>query len=717
MELIKARIENFGKLHDVTIGFDDGLNVFLRENGFGKSTLAAFIRVMFYGLSGDRKAQDGDNDRKKYKPWQGGTFGGELVFRLGNGKKYRIMRTFGDRKGQDSFCLYDADTNLQSADYTDDIGEEILKIDERSFRRTVFIGQQELETGVTSQINARIGNVSQDEDDINRYETVIGELKDEINALSPNRRTGDIFKKRMELEILKTRLQSKDVLEGELKEFTEQLHSMGDEQKQVQKSIEIMNSRITTLSQYQDVLKDKMTYDNLIRDISGCERRLLEAQRRHFGEDFESMDPDVRLSHINRSLRELDERFRNGIPDERDLRAVEKRIARLQFLKEKLILMVQNGRGTGFNNEGPDEGIYTRILGIILAVISLAGGGYLVFAGISVFIGVIVAVLGVIIGIVACTAVTNAGGSGGAGSRVKNQTKRVSGYEEVVAEIDRLEREIASFFKRFYPRADFSDLDNMDLEAFRELGNDVLRYNRLCDIRSFAEELAQKRREKASFESTHDVTRLQNVMSPAEGDDTFEILSQKLKELTITFNRNNELMQNLRLDIKAKEQELESLYVMESQYTQGLLELHEIEQKYNLLVLTRDHLEQAHNKFTSVYLAPLMSAFEKYYRIFINSTGLTEIPYRMDAHFNVSFVAEGQEHSTQLLSVGFKNLVELARRMAFIDAMYSDEKPFILFDDPFVNLDEDKLEGGIRFLDEIGKTYQVIYFTCHESRR
>jgi uncharacterized protein YhaN len=165
------------------------------------------------------------------------------------------------------------------------------------------------------------------------------------------------------------------------------------------------------------------------------------------------------------------------------------------------------------------------------------------------------------------------------------------------------------------------------------------------------------------------------------------------------------------------EKELEKVYEKERQYVLGLDELRELEQRYNLLILTRDHIEKAHDNFTKVYMAPIMSAFEKFYRIFINTSGLREIPYRMDAHFNVNFIAEGREHSTQLLSVGFRNMVELARRMAFVEAMYQNEKPFILLDDPFVNLDDYKVSGAMQFLDEIAQTYQVIYFTCHESRQ
>ena len=78
---------------------------------------------------------------------------------------------------------------------------------------------------------------------------------------------------------------------------------------------------------------------------------------------------------------------------------------------------------------------------------------------------------------------------------------------------------------------------------------------------------------------------------------------------------------------------------------------------------------------------------------------------------------QGEARNTELLSAGYRNLVELARRMAFIDAMYKEEKPFILLDDPFINLDPPKVEGGMRFLEAIARDHQVIYFTCHDSRK
>ena len=65
MKLIKAHIINFGKLHDFDIDFNDKVNSFVFENGWGKTTLSVFIKAMFYGMDHTTKKNLDDNELKK----------------------------------------------------------------------------------------------------------------------------------------------------------------------------------------------------------------------------------------------------------------------------------------------------------------------------------------------------------------------------------------------------------------------------------------------------------------------------------------------------------------------------------------------------------------------------------------------------------------------------------------------------------------------------
>ena len=50
MRLISLKIENFGNLSEYTLSFERDLTVIFEDNGFGKTTLAEFIKTMFYGF-------------------------------------------------------------------------------------------------------------------------------------------------------------------------------------------------------------------------------------------------------------------------------------------------------------------------------------------------------------------------------------------------------------------------------------------------------------------------------------------------------------------------------------------------------------------------------------------------------------------------------------------------------------------------------------------
>ena len=200
MKLISLHIDNFGQFNNFDYVFEDGINQIIEENGWGKSTLAAFIKVMFFGFDNTSKRDDYVNEKRRFKPWQGGLYGGSLAFEIDN-KQYTIYRTFEAKDKDDTFKLVDTITKLDSFDYTSDIGKEIFEIDSDSFEKTAYIFQNNCESGSTGDIAALLGCDAVDDVDVNNYDEVIGHMNDKINSLSPKRKTGQLYKmKEKELE-------------------------------------------------------------------------------------------------------------------------------------------------------------------------------------------------------------------------------------------------------------------------------------------------------------------------------------------------------------------------------------------------------------------------------------------------------------------------------------------------------------------------------------
>ena len=208
MKLIACHINNFGKLSDLNINFNDGVNVINQPNGWGKSTLAAFLKAMLYGFDTKKEPGAFERERKLYKPWQGGTYGGELDFEA-DGVEYRLVRTFGLTEKQDDFHLYRLATMVECDDFSPLLGEELFDLDRSSFKRTIYIAQADCMFSSSDSISAKLGNMAENTNDINNFESATADIKDMMNKMSPNRITGSI----------KKRVNTLTALEQELKKY------------------------------------------------------------------------------------------------------------------------------------------------------------------------------------------------------------------------------------------------------------------------------------------------------------------------------------------------------------------------------------------------------------------------------------------------------------------------------------------------------------------
>lgn len=352
MKLLRCHIDNFGKLTDYTVDFTENPQVFYEPNGWGKSTLAAFIKVMFYGFANESKrGATLEKERVRYKPWQGGVYGGEIIFEAG-GRKYLMNRTFGSKEAEDTFALYDVVTNLCTEDYSANIGEELFQINQESFLRTVFLAQNACDTGTTDSINAKIGNLADNLDDINNYEKVQKVLKDLLNSMSPTRKTGSLKQKKENIAQLKDDLRKAGVIETAVAELETKLDLCVTDKERLTAERKEVQVKWETLTARNAVEAKKTHYDSIVKQCNE-KQCLVEEKLAAMGgqvpdkEEFTSVQEWYKIWQNKESeamanalqegeateLNRLKERFAAGIPGADVLKNSREQISQMEKLR------------------------------------------------------------------------------------------------------------------------------------------------------------------------------------------------------------------------------------------------------------------------------------------------------------------------------------------------------------------------------------------------
>lgn len=182
MKLIRCQIENFGCLSHERIDFRPGLNSLCRGNGMGKTTLAAFLRAMLYGLPGCRSNSKTYEDRRRYCPYDGSPFGGSVILEA-RGSRWEICRRF-DPKSETKDTLRVFRGGAETSELGAVPGQTLLGLDEESFVRTAFMGGAEPLKGVTAEMGARLNRFENSDAD---YTSARAALEAAARAIRPAR--------------------------------------------------------------------------------------------------------------------------------------------------------------------------------------------------------------------------------------------------------------------------------------------------------------------------------------------------------------------------------------------------------------------------------------------------------------------------------------------------------------------------------------------------
>ena len=160
MRLLELHIDGFGKFHDRTISFNDGINIIYGKNEAGKSTLHTFIRGMLFGIERGRGRAAKNDLYTKYEPWENsGTYEGWLRLEK-DGTIYRIERRF--RKENKSLKIINETKGLEEEATPAFVSSLLDGLTETMYNNTISIGQLKsaTEDGMVTDLKNYIANMN-----------------------------------------------------------------------------------------------------------------------------------------------------------------------------------------------------------------------------------------------------------------------------------------------------------------------------------------------------------------------------------------------------------------------------------------------------------------------------------------------------------------------------------------------------------------------------
>ena len=706
MKLISLYVENFGGLSGFSLDFEAGLTAIEQPNGFGKTTLSEFIRAMFFGFPRKVKTLE-KSKRQKYAPWNGGSFGGNLVFEQ-HGTRYRIERTFGAVPKADTFTLIDLQTGRKTNRYSEEIGVELFGIDADSFERSIYLPQSQ-EDGplATASIQAKLTNLVEGDPDVANFDRAMAQLRAKRSALIPYRGSGgavaeavsQISHYQMQLDRALTQQEEQDALEKVAAQT-------GEELENVREALARAGEELASASEMAVAAAQQRQYDALQQRHRAAAAQLERLQQKYPGGFPEA----ARLENAEKTADRLAV-LEAQIPAERrktcekygdlqsEIRILEQTAARLQ--SEQQIAA-----------DTPKHRYIAMLLGGIIGTV--LGAAALIF-GAVLMLGQILPNGLTVSGIGAAIL------SGGVCLLVIRHRKRFLQTRQLDFRRTALEEKLGSIERQIaFLRQDAAiKACREELDVFFEGCAIVPESDVRAQLRRIREEL---RDAAMARRMQQELARELHAMEEACGDalrmnaaDALDLAQLRLREkdLRQQLPALESRLARQKQQIRQLRECTEEIPQLRENVTLWQQRREEYREKVKILDDTMDFLLQARERLSSAYLDTVRSRFGHYLTRMAGNSGET---YFMDTEFRVQLERMGQSRELAYFSAGQTDLVMLCMRLALVDALFSDQEMFVILDDPFVNLDDVHMAQARKLLGELAKQRQILYLTCHSSR-
>ncbi len=756
MRILNCYVKNFGTLSDFELNFEKGLTVIKEDNGFGKSTLAVFLKAMFYGFPKRSGHSIDTNERMKFAPWQGGVFGGRLDFEVED-RKYRVERTFGAREKEDTFKLLDLVSGAESFDYSSDLGVELFGMDAESFERSIYASQSGIATLMTDSLSAKLTGLLENGDGSDNFDLAV-KLLDKREKFYNSPSKGKLNKTCQRIQRLEKELRDMTaatgnlvVLERELVESVQKVSTLEKDLDETRQKISIASSkearelkmrRRIELTEEIKQLEVKLgetdsKYPNGLpedTEIAEAEKKYVElkeaeAKRQAVGE----------TNTVDGELEKLLEFFGGNVPTEEEIQTAREDVKELQSLESefKTVGRVESG------NPNAEKGKVLPKLGLVLGVLAIVSG--IVMLDWSLAVGVAVTVIGLVL--------LGAAAFGTLKSMITRNGNVGGSYDEkdcaeIKGKIEEINSRLARFTEKYIPEElptlafetvyeAFKDYKSLSAavekskEKQREYITEISLYQAVLDgffakygieksldISIVLSDIRHDKREtvkaKEELQSKREQLAELPVILDGEQAETVEdrqVLIRREEQIQSDLNILQRKKVSLEVEIERLKLSTEAMFELQEELSDLTSNRDEMQENLKVLQLTAELLKDAKQSLSTRYLDTVSERFKVYCRMFNPALG----DVLVDSELNVKLDVDGTARQKSSFSRGVQDVLDIAMRLSLNEALFQKEKALLILDDPFVNLDDTRLKKAMEILKEIAENRQIVYLTCHSS--
>lgn len=268
--------------------------------------------------------------------------------------------------------------------------------------------------------------------------------------------------------------------------------------------------------------------------------------------------------------------------------------------------------------------------------------------------------------------------------------------EEIKNKKESLNKEIALLLderNEFYSKYNY-----LDSFSYDELNTCIFKYNNI------KEKLTKEKAKCDKYRSDYHLTEENRVLAFLSNNTSQ--LDDERKKIYIQIN-------NLNNEIARLENEVDNKRYLNNQAKELQIKLQEISYAISIKNSANDEIIKARDFLNEKYVKPIKDKFVMYAKELEDKIGEK---VKMDNKYTISFERNGINRDYRHLSSGNLSLCAFSFRLAILDNVFLEDKPFIILDDPFVYLDKKHFAKALSLTDSLAKNFQIIYLSCRHEK-